>query len=116
MVVYRCDLGAPLARGGTLLAEPPAFGADAALRQPIDGRGQYLHDTRRQAAVGAIEVRASTCLARRRQAENLGRMKRSRHSEHVRRGGQEFIEIGDLPAIGGLLNDAEHAGTVYARL
>jgi hypothetical protein len=43
-------------------------------------------------------------------------MKRSRHSEHVRRGGQEFIEIGDLPAIGGLLNDAEHAGTVYARL
>jgi hypothetical protein len=96
--------------------EPAAFRPNLAMGQRIDGGGQYLNDASDQAAVGAVEVRTKIGLAFCRYPKDLGRMSGSRHCEHIRRGRQRLIQVGDLEAVAGLLKDSEHTSPFHLGL
>jgi hypothetical protein len=113
IVVDRGDLGTAAAGCGALLPEPATFLADFARGKLVHHCRHHFHDARGEAAIGAIKVRTEMRLARRGQAEDLGRMKRSGHRQDIGRCRDRLFEIGDFGTAGSLLDDPDHAGARY---
>jgi hypothetical protein len=103
-------------RRHAFLSKPSALGPDLTWWQLVDNRRQYLNNSSGQAAVGAVKVRTAIRLALCCESEDLCRLKRSRHREHIGGCEKRLIEVRDFRPAGSLLNDTEHSRTFYPRL
>ena len=116
-LAVQCDhLWTAQASGAPFLLIPAARRPDQAGRQSVDDRRQDVHDSRRELAILAVEVRAFALVTARSESEDLGRSDVAGKLQDIFANRKRLVQIRDLWGFWSAADYAQYSGVRHLRL